>query len=59
MPEDKLGKIDLALKEIGPCEIRVFVSPEGRIVKICKGRYDKPERHGVKQEVVIEEDITG
>lgn len=56
MPD--INKIDQALKEIGYCEdLRVKVA-DGVIVSICKGRYSRPERAGVKTEVIIEQEIT-
>jgi hypothetical protein len=52
------NKVDLALKEIGfTDDLRVKVS-DGVIVCIPKQRISRPERHGIKTELVIEEEIT-
>ena len=50
-------KIEQALKEIGFCsELKVKIA-DGVIVAICKGRYERPKRDGIKIEIIIEEDI--
>ena len=52
------NKIEQALREIAFCdELKVKVA-DGVIIAICKGRYSKPERSGVKTEVIIENEIT-
>ena len=51
-------KIEQAIKEIGFCsELKVKIA-DGMIVAICKGRYERPKRNGVKTEIIVEEDIT-
>jgi hypothetical protein len=50
-------KINLALKEIGHGRIEVIIA-DGKLIKICKGRYPCPEKHGVIKEIEIREDIT-
>ena len=54
--EDK-NKIELAYKEIGYCQDLKVCIADGKVVKICKGRYYRATRNGVKCEIVIDEDI--
>ena len=55
MPEDK---IESALKEIGFCENLQVKIQDGLIIAIVKGRYQRPEKYGIKTEIIIEKDIT-
>lgn len=51
-------KIAQALKEIGHCESLKVEVADGVIVKIPKQRIFARARHGVKKEIVIDEEIT-
>lgn len=51
-------KIELALKEIGFCDdLRVKVQ-DGVIVAICQQVIQRPQRSGIKTQIMIDEDIT-
>lgn len=55
MPEQ--DKIQLALKEIGFCEDLKVKVADGKVIAILKQRVFRPARHGVKTEIVIDEEI--
>ena len=57
MPSDP-NKIDLALKEIEHCDCLTTKIKDGVIVCIPKQRHTISNRHGVKKELIIDEEIT-
>ena len=57
MPDEKKDRVELALEEIGFCPSLAMIVQDGNTIGIRKGRYERPKRHGVKIEIVIEEDI--
>lgn len=52
------NKVELALKEMSFCEkVLVDIGDNGVVSKIHKQRVFKTARHGVKIEVIIDEEI--